>query len=391
MQCRESRREAKIKMLNLKIAIPQGIIAKFRGSLPFSQPNTIIPSTPCSKIIMNSLHDPLPQERSRTTCLCQGRDIDPLMLLKASSVLAEPKADDGLLVNIARPRLVPSDIRQRLLHHVLVISTKAEPLVPFPVARANQLEAPVLLRRRVGAAIALEQVFERRVRGDMRRVELEVGVAGQLPRGFVRPEDVNLGVGRWEEVVVAGLAAHAARRVCHLRGRHLRVDDGAWLRLSSEDVARAVGLVGEDLLGLEPTNTALHRDAVGRLGSKRVGGHHHAAEPSNVLGDCLLRDGAKVVAGTSEVRDVGLSLNRERPSSRGKGRASARGVSPRDGIPAASHGKEGDGDVRRRRVALGRELNKRAARYEPNGGGLGYTKLPSIPGQGLDESDPKPK
>lgn len=58
-------------------------------------------------------------------------------------------------------------------------------------------------------------------------MELRREVGRELPgRGGPRAKDVDLGVFGREEVVVAWLAADAARRIGHVGGGHGGVDDG---------------------------------------------------------------------------------------------------------------------------------------------------------------------
>lgn len=111
---------------------------------------------------------------------------------------------------MAAPGLVPPNLTNRLLHHVLLAAVETKPLVPRPIAPGRDLKAPVLLGHLVATPKALEQLAKGRAAGDVGGAEFDLRTGGKLPGGRVRVEDVGFGVLSGEEVVVAWFAAHPA-------------------------------------------------------------------------------------------------------------------------------------------------------------------------------------
>lgn len=268
-----------------------------------------------------------------------------------NSTLAKPQTHNRFLLRLSRPRGIPSNILDRHSQPILLIAPKAQPAIPLPIAAADDLVAAVLLGHGVAAAEALEEVAQRRRAGHVRRQEGDLRVGGQLPRRRVRLEDVHLGVLGGEEVVVARLAAHAARRVGHLRGGHGRVQRRAGLWMAGEDVARAVGLDGEGLLGLEAALGVLRGRHVGCVRWHWVSCHggHRVSHVGIVCIRRLVWRAAEVVAWAAEMRNVGLALRGDGSSSWGKRWARSGWISSGNGVPARRHdeckfrGKREDG------------------------------------------------
>lgn len=173
----------------------------------------------------------------------------------------------------------------------------------------------------------------------MRRQERDLRVGGELPRRRVRLEDVHFRVLGGEEVVVARLAAHAARGVGHLRGGHGWVEGWAGLWVAREDVAGAVGLDGEGLLGLEAALGVLRGRHVGSVRGHRVARHRWWHRVSHVWVVCIRLVGraAEVVAWAAEMGDVRLALRRDGSSSWGKRRARGGRISSGHGVPTRRH------------------------------------------------------
>lgn len=142
---------------------------------------------------------------------------------KRNLSLAEPEADNRLLPRVPRAARVPAHVAHRLVQHVLVLPVDADALVPPPVAAADELVHAVLPRVRVVAAEAAQQARHRGVAGHVAGPVGELRLRGQLPGRRLAVEDVHLCRLAGEEVVVARLAAASARRVGHVRGRHLVV------------------------------------------------------------------------------------------------------------------------------------------------------------------------
>lgn len=124
--------------------------------------------------------------------------------------------------------LVPANLSDLLLDSIVIATREAQAFVPPPVAPLVNLEDLVLLGVGVRGAQAQQKIADGGAAGDMHRVEGDSEVSGQVPGcGVAGPEDEHLAVLRWEEVVVAGLAPHAAGGVGHVDGGKSGVDD--WL------------------------------------------------------------------------------------------------------------------------------------------------------------------
>ena len=162
---------------------------------------------------------------------------------KESSILAEPQAHHRFLIWQTSPRLIPSNIPNRLLQHIFILPIHLQPSIPLTAPTTNKLIAPILLGRRVGAPEPLEQLGAGGAAGHVDGLKLELRGDGELPGWRVGFEHVDLRMQRWEEVVVSGLAADAARRVCKLGGGHVSVDVGMDLALARDGIVHAVWLL----------------------------------------------------------------------------------------------------------------------------------------------------
>lgn len=124
------------------------------------------------------------------------------------------------------PLLVPADVLHGLFHVLLVVAPEHHPLVPTAIAALVALEDFVHLRIRVERPKALEKLAESGVGWYMAGVEGYGHVGRDLPWCCLTGlEHMDLGVLRWKEVVVSGLASHAAGRVGHVDRGNGRVDD----------------------------------------------------------------------------------------------------------------------------------------------------------------------
>lgn len=234
------------------------------------------------------------------------------------------------------PRLIPPQIPQRLLHHILVPCMKRQALVPRAIPTGHDLKALVLLGTRVIAAKPLEQLPQPDVARDVRGLELDLRPGGKLPRRRAGVEDMHLGVRRGEEVVVPGLAAHAARRVGHLSGGHAGVDVGPALWGAGGVVACAVGLGGIWVVG------AGGSAGVDSLAARLLGPACIVVRVSHVvpvsIPKVLVTVTPVVPSRSGSWLDVGLALTEDGSSIGGvRGSATTLGVTTSRGVPTSRH------------------------------------------------------
>lgn len=219
--------------------------------------------------------------------------------------------------------LIPSKLPNSLVHKVLLPAIELHPLVPLSVAARHNLRALVLLGRVIRAPKALKQLGKLGVARDVRGLEANHRVGGELPGRGLRVEDMALGRLGGKKVIIPGFAAHTARGVGHLCGRHGWVNGRIRLSGARENVIRAVGLAHVRIRCAR--NGLAINDWICEAVSRSTG--------------AIGRYVTVAVSGPTDVRDVGLAGSGEGRAVGGHGGSGrgAGGVTAGHGVPASGH------------------------------------------------------